>query len=212
MPANAISGPSNSASALDNQAEAFRNADFLKIMLSELSNQDPLAPQETSKIVENMQKLQELANSQYDKFRADITWAQDLMGKEVNVQQMSITDTKRQSLVNAGVRPDVGYGNLDGTVDGFRQIGEIVYVSVGDHDYPVDNIKQVKPQQFDPTYLASLARDLLGMNVGFSKSDQTQSQGIVSDIAYDPNGEILLNINGEGVPYANILKIGLPPK
>jgi hypothetical protein len=211
MPIGAITNNNSAASTLDNQAEAFRNADFLKIMLSELANQDPLAPQETSKIVENMQKLQELATSQYEKFRADITWAQDLMGKEVNVQQMTVTEAQRQKLVNAGVRPDVGYGNLDGVVSGFRQIGEVVYVSIGDYDYPVDNIKQVRPQTFDPTYLASLARDLLGMNVGFRRANGTQAEGVVKDIAYDPNGAVVLNINGEAVEYGAIIKIGLAP-
>jgi DNA-binding XRE family transcriptional regulator len=206
---NSTSNTSSASATADKQADAFRNADFLKIMLSELANQDPLAPQETSKIVENMQKLQQLANSQFEKYRADLTWAQNLMGKEVNVQQVSISDSERQKLVNAGVRPDVGFGNKEGAVTGFRQVGEIVYVSVGDHDYPVDNVKQVKPQKFDPTYLAGLARDLVGMNVGFSRPDGTKAQGPVTDVAYDPNGDILLNINGEAVPYGSILKIGL---
>jgi Flagellar hook capping protein - N-terminal region len=204
----AVSGSSAQAAA-DAQSQAFRNADFLKIMLSELANQDPLKPQETSKIVENMQKLQELANSQYEKFRADISWAQDLLGKTVNVQQMSISDVERQSLVNQGVRPDVGFNNLDGEVSGFRQVGEVVYVSIGEHDYPVDNIKQVRPQKFDPNYLAGLANDLLGLNVGFKREDGTQASGKVSDVAYDAEGEVLLNINGEAVPYRSILKIGL---
>jgi DNA-binding XRE family transcriptional regulator len=206
---SAIGGASAAQSAADAQAHAFRNADFLKIMLSELANQDPLQPQETSKIVENMQKLQELANSQYEKFRADVSWAQDLLGKTVNVQQMSINDGEKQRLINQGVRPDVGYNNLDGEVSGFRQIGEIVYVSVGEYDYPVDNIKQVRPQKFDPTYLAGLAKDLLGMNVGYKREDNSQGSGKVSDVAYDKEGEILLNVNGEAVPYRSIMKIGL---
>ena len=37
---------------------AFRDADFLAIMLAELANQDPFEPQETSKLVDNMRKLQ----------------------------------------------------------------------------------------------------------------------------------------------------------
>ena len=110
------SSQTSATSAANAQSDAFRNADFLKIMLSELAHQDPMQPQETSKIVENMQKLQELANTQYTKFRADIGWGQQLMGKTVNVQQMMIGESEKQKLINAGVRPDVGYGNHDASL------------------------------------------------------------------------------------------------
>jgi hypothetical protein len=206
MPIDALSSNSSSTK-LDNQSEAFRNADFLKIMLSELAHQDPMAPQETSKIVENMQKLQELANTQYTKFRADISWAQQLMGKEVNVQQMMIGDKEREGLVNQGLRPDVGYGNLDGRVTSFRQVGETVYVSIGDYDYPIDNVKQVLAQGNNPDYLAELAGNLLGKTVGYRLEDGTMGQGQVSHVGYDLAGEVVLNIGGQAIPYSSMIQI-----
>lgn len=198
---------SSGVSAADAQSDAFRNADFLKIMLSELAHQDPMQPQETSKIVENMQKLQELANTQFTKFRADIGWGQQLMGQTVNVQQQMIGDGEKQKLLDAGLRPDVGYGNVDGKVTGFRQVGETVYVSIGDYDYPIDNVKQVRPTVNDPTYLSNLAGNLLGRSVGYRMDDGTTGQGKVTNVGYDTTGEVMLNINGLAIPYRSMIQI-----
>ena len=84
--------------AAETSQSAFRNADFLKIMLNELQNQNPLEPQDTGKLVENMQKLQDLANTTYSKFRNDIRWAQDLVGKSVEVQQVQGTPKEGRDL------------------------------------------------------------------------------------------------------------------
>lgn len=210
MTTSGITSSTSSGGLLDAQAQAFRNADFLKIMLSELSHQDPMKPQETSKIVENMQKLQELANTQYTKFRADIQWGQQLMGQTVNVQQMMISESEKQKLLNAGVRPDVGYGNLDGKVTSFRQVGETVYVTIGDYDYPIDNVKQVRPGAAagnDPDYLAGIGANLLGRTVGYRLDDGTMSQGKVTHVGYDTEGDVMLNINGLAIPYRNMIQI-----
>ncbi len=214
MTTSGVTSSTSSNALLDAQtaqAQAFRNADFLKIMLAELSQQDPMQPQETSKIVENMQKLQELANTQYTKFRADIQWAQQLMGQTVNVQQMMIDDGERTKLVNAGLNPDVGYGNIDGKVTSFRQVGETVYVTINDHDYPIDNVKQVRPGAStsgnDPDYLSGIAGNLLGRTVGYRLDNGTMAQGKVTDVGYDTDGAVMLNINGLAIPYKNIVKI-----
>lgn len=205
-----VTSTTSASGLLDAQAQAFRNADFLKIMLSELAHQDPMQPQETSKIVENMQKLQELANTQYTKFRADLQWGQQLMGKNVNVQQQMIGEAEKQKLINAGLHPDVGFGNKDGKVTSFRQVGETVYVSIGDFDYPIDNVKQVRPDAEtgnDPDYLSNIAGNLLGRTVGYKLDDGKMAQGKVTDVGYDTTGEVMLNINGLAIPYRNMVKI-----
>lgn len=210
MTTSGVTSSTSAGGLLDAQAQAFRNADFLKIMLSELSQQDPMKPQETSKIVENMQKLQELANTQYTKFRADLQWGQQLMGKNVNVQQQILSEPEKQKLINAGLRPDVGYGNKDGTVSSFRQVGETVYVTIGNFDYPIDNVKQVRPDAEvgnDPDYLTNIAGNLLGRTVGYKLDNGTMAQGKVTDVGYDTTGEVVLNINGLAIPYRNLVKI-----
>jgi hypothetical protein len=210
MTVNALTSTSAS-SPLASQNQAFRNADFLKIMLSELAHQDPMSPQDTSKIVENMQKLQELANTQFTKFRADVSWAQNLLGKEVNVQQSIIGEQERLQLVSQGLKPDVGYGSVTGKVDSFRQVGETVYVTVGDKDYPVDNIRQVVPeQQNNPQRLTDIASDLLGLTIGFYRETATDvGQGAVTNVSYGSDGEVMLTVGNEQVRYSHLQRIGL---
>jgi flagellar hook assembly protein FlgD len=116
MSTSAITGASGSTntSSTGDSLQAFRNADFLKIMMAEVTNQDPLQPSDTSKMVDNLQKLQDLANSTYSKFRADIKWANDLMGQTVQVQQQSIDEKKATSQKDKGLKPDVGFGLVNG--------------------------------------------------------------------------------------------------
>lgn len=206
-----VTSASSSLTAAQSQADAFRNADFLKIMLSEITSQDPLQPQDTSKIVENMQKLQDLANSQYTKFRDDVRWGQDLIGKQVNVQQQSISDSAAQAEINQGLAPDVGYGNVTGKVDAFRQVGQTVYVTVNGHDYPIDNVKQVVPLKNDPAQLADLAGHLLGTKVTFHRATASDTgSGTVTNLGYDTDGNVVLTVAGQQVPYSNVTQIGLP--
>ena len=212
MAVNALSSPASSAStSLGTQNQAFRNADFLKIMLSELGHQDPFSPQETSKIVENMQKLQELANTQFTKFRSDLGWAQNLLGKEINVQQAMIGEPERLAMINQGLHPDVGYGNVTGKVTSFRQVGEAVYVTVNDKDYPVDNVRQVVPEaQNNPQHLTDVASSLLGLTVGFYRDNATDvGQGKVSNVSYGSDGEVMLTVGNEQVRYSHLQRIGL---
>jgi hypothetical protein len=192
---------------------AFRQADFLQIMLSEITNQDPLQPAETSKMVENMQSLQELANTSYAKFRNDVRWAQDLVGQQVNVIQLNATEEERVKLTNKGLKPDVGFGNLDGRVEGFRVVEEEVWVSIGGKDYPVDNIKQVRTSAQDPDELARVSSQLLGMRVKFWREQPTdRGEGVVSSVGYDTQGNVVLGVGDEYVRYDRMLAITVPPK
>jgi flagellar hook assembly protein FlgD len=204
---NAASGSSTLSTATDS-TKSFRNADFLKIMLAEVTNQSPFDPQETSKLVENMQKLQELANSTYDKYRADLKWAQDLMGKTVNVQQQALDATQAQALSNKGLKPDVGYGNKNGTVTSFRVVDETVYVTVNDKDYPVDNVKQVVPENDGADALAAAANQLLGRKIGWFSDQGQQKAGIVTEVLRGADGALRARVGSDLVVYDRITSIG----
>lgn len=202
------SGTTTKATAEDN-AKAFRQADFLKIMLAEVTSQSPFDPQETSKLVENMQKLQELANTTYEKFRSDIQWGQNLMGKEVRVQQMPITPAEQEKLVNKGLRPDVGYAQVQGRVESFRVVDESVYITIGGKDYPIDNLKQLIPQQ-NTTDLSAVADRLLGKEVVYyEQATATTGSGRVTSVALDNQGGILVEVGDTSVAYEDLIQIGL---
>lgn len=203
------SAATKSLTAAEDSSKAFRNADFLKIMLAEVTSQSPFDPQDTGKLVENMQKLQELANTTYQKFRADIQWGQDLMGKQVSVQQMPISPAEKEALVNKGLAPDVGYQQVSGKVESFRVVDQAVYVTVGGKDYPIDNLKQIVPQQTS-TDLAGVADRLIGKQVVFHRDAITDTgNGKVTSVALDNKGGLLIEVGGESIPYENLIQIGI---
>ncbi len=205
-----VSGSSTgSPTTSTDSTQAFRNADFLKIMLAEVTNQNPLEPQETSKLVDNMQKLQELANTTYAKFRADIRWAQDLTGQTVSVQQQALDPKQKEALTNKGLNPDVGYQQFTGKVTGFRVVDQVVYLQVGSHDYPSDNVKQILPENHEAQYLATMADQMLGKQVVFSKADGSLGNGKVTSLSYDDKHELMLEVGGERVAYKNVKQIGI---
>jgi flagellar hook assembly protein FlgD len=207
-PTTAVSGNSSPVSTGDS-VSAFRNADFLKIMLSELQNQDPLQPQETGKLVENVQKLQDLANSTYQKYRSDLTWAQQLMGNEVRVQQQPLSEDERRRQVDQGLRPDVGYGSVTGRVSSFRTINQTVYVTINDKDYPMDNIKQLVPQQNDSSHLADMADRLLGKQVAWLNDNGEPQGGTASAVKFASDGSVLVQVGNQAVPFDRITQIGV---
>ena len=158
-----------------------------------------------------MQKLQELANTQYTKYRNDLNWAQQLIGQQVNVQQIVTNDAGKKKLVDAGLNPDVGYQNVSGPVSSYRQVGEQVYLTVSGHDYPIDNVRQVVPRTNDPAHLETVASHLVGYKIGFSRKDATDvGTGVVSNVAFGADGEIMLTVGTEQVPYSHVHSIGTP--
>ena len=191
----------------DNSA-AFREADFMAIMLSEITNQDPFEPTETAKMVENMQKLQELSNSKFEKFRDDIRWAQDLVGKDVTANQQFLTAEEQEGLEIRGIMPDPGFGLVDGKVDSYKVVGENVWVSIGGKDYPIDNIQQIKPPAEDTMGYANLADNLLGNEVTYLTDDLSLETGRVERVTW-AGDEINLTVDGEVVPFTSIRGLSL---
>jgi flagellar hook assembly protein FlgD len=193
--------------------QAFGSADFLSIMLSEITNQDPLNPSDTSKMVESMRQLQSVANTASEKNRADITWAQQMVGQMVNVTQVVATDAQKTAYVNYGLNPDVGFANKDIRVEGFRVVNKEVWVQSSDgKNYPIDNIKQVLNDRYDTTALMETSNRLLGMNVSYLTGDSkgTRASGVVTSVGYDSEGKVSLSVGGKIVAYDSIVGISVP--
>jgi len=212
MASTTISGLGSSGGSSTKSADtvnAYRDADFLKIMLTEITNQDPLQPSETGKLVENIKQLQDLANSTYEKFRSDLGWAQQLMGQTVSVQQQALTPAEKQKLLDKGLKPDVGFAQVNGRVTSFRTVEQQVYVTVGDKDYPMDNIKQIVPTSHDAQYLATMADQLLGKQVAYRDDKGVSRSGQVSSVKYAADGSILLQIGTASVPFKDLTQIGV---
>ena len=191
----------------DNGA-SLREADFMAIMLSEITNQDPFEPTETGKMVENMQKLQELTNSKFEKFRDDIRWAQDLVGKDVTANQSFLTAAQEQGLKNRGVDPAIGFGLTEGRIDSYKVVGETVWVSIDDKDYSIDNIQQIKPPGTDNMGNTNLADSLLGKKVTYIDDSLIPVTGTVERVTWTGD-EINLTVHGKSVPFTSIKGLSL---
>jgi flagellar hook assembly protein FlgD len=178
-------------------------------MLNELQNQNPLEPQDTSKLVENMQKLQDLANTTFTKFRNDIRWAQDLVGKQVEVQQVQGTPKQIEAWKNKNLVPDVGYLPVTGTVEGFRVVDESVWITIGGKQYPADNVKQVQPEtaQQNSARLFELAGASLGRGITWYDQDDKAVSAKVTDVRMDAAGQVLLIAGGQTVPWSAVKRI-----
>lgn len=189
--------------------QAFRQADFLRIMLAEITNQDPLQPTETSKMVENLKALQELANTTYRRFRDDLRWAQELVGKTVTVAQSPLTAAERTRLVNKGLLPDVGYATVDGRVEGFRVVDEQVWLSIGGKHYAIDKVQQIRPQGGGQD-LAALA-PLVGMRARYLPDEGGAArEGAVRGVMLGDDGQARLQVGDAQVPLARLLALTQP--
>ncbi len=153
-------GPAAAAATL----AALQNANFMKIMLAEITTQDPTKPEDTSQMVQEMESMQQLANTQVQAYQNNLKFAQQLVGQQVNVQQqLSKTELATEQAV--GLNPSVGSGTNFGVVTSFKDINQSVYVTVGGNDYPIGNISQVKPPSSSPSTRATAAQAMLGRTV-----------------------------------------------
>lgn len=204
---NTVGG--NSSSAPADSTSAFRNADFLKIMMTEITNQNPLDPQDTGKLVENVQKLQDLANTTYQKFRADLTWGQQLIGQTVSVVQQALSPAEKQAQLDKGLKPDVGYAQVSGKVSSYRTVDQKVFITVGDKDYPMDNVKQIVPEGQQSQYLATMADQLLGKTVAYLNDKNEKVSGKVTSIKYDKDANLMLEVGSKTVNFNKVTQIGV---
>lgn len=196
------------AAPMEGSPSMFREADFMAIMLSEITNQDPFEPAETGEMVQNVQKLQELANSNFEKFRNDIRWAQDIVGKEVTAGQGYFSENEYQGLLERGIRADRGFGVVTGTISSYRVVGERVWVTIDDKDYEIDNVQQILPQEIDSMANTNLADSMLGKTVTWLTDNFELQSGTVERVSWNDDG-ISLIVDGDVVPFENIRGLSL---
>ena len=194
-----------------NENAALRDADFMSLMLAEVTNQDPFNPTETSKMVEGMQQLQELANSRYDKFRNDIRWAQDLMGSEVTVNQASIPEGEAQRLRDMGLNPDIGFAPVQGATEGFRVVDEQVWVRIDGKDYPLDNVRSISPNTGAEDSLGQWAERILGRDISWFDEEAGQFYTGTAERLSIRDGSVYATVGEFSVPVEAISGISLAP-
>lgn len=181
--------------------------DFIVIMLTELLNQDPLEPSKTSDMVVNMREVQELLNAQQEAERSDLEWASNLVGRTVTVSQSLLTQTEYDTLVDAGLSPDIGASSVTGTVTGFRSMSGSIWVSIDGHDYPVANVTSLDTAATTAATISELAAALVGRTVGYADATAGAGSGTVTAVGVADDGSIALTVDGTEVPFSSLVSV-----
>jgi flagellar hook assembly protein FlgD len=208
--------PTNStasgAAAASATSAALQNANFMQIMLAEITTQDPTQPEDTSQMVQEMESMQQLANTQAQAYQNNLKFAQQLVGEQVNVQQQQLSASDLANEQSQGLNPSTGDGTNSGTVTSYKDINQSVYVTVGGYDYPIANVTQVMPASNSPSTLAAAAQSMLGNTVGYTIPATTTTpasgaSGQVTGVSFDSNGNVQLTVGNTLVPYSAITSI-----
>lgn len=187
----------------------FTSDEFIQIMLTELTNQDPLEPSKTSDMVVNLREVQSLLTSQQEARRNDLSWGNELVGQDVTVSQSLLTNAEYAAYVEDGLNPDVGASSVTGTVTGFRVVDDAVWVTVGDYDYPIANVTSLHPDTAGTlaSTLAELGVSLSGRTVQYTDSAGSVSSGVVTAVYANDDGDIMLSIGDEDIPFENLRSV-----
>ena len=133
---------SNTSAASDNQVHNLKDLDinqFLQLMISELTNQDPLNPMDNTQLVQQLGSIREIAatdklSSALSGLQAEqsLTTASSLIGKEVSALT---TD-------NQDIRGVVDRVTVD--VDPENQDKRKYLVHVGDQQVELKNVREIQ--------------------------------------------------------------------
>lgn len=181
--------------------------DFVKIMLTELSNQDPTDPQKTSDMIANIREIQDLEQTKQEQKRSDLNWAGDLIGRGVTVSQSLVTNDQYDALVDAGLNPDVGSSTVTGTVTSYSIVNGEVWLKIGENDYPIDNVQSLAQKETDPTTFADLAGNLLGRTVEYEDASGDLVSGTADGINSDGDGGYTISVDGAEVSISQLRSI-----
>lgn len=94
--------------------------DFLKLLITQLSNQDPLQPLDDREFIAQMAQFSTLEQMQNLNANMDVIKATAFIGKTVDT------------------------GNITGVVDSISIVGSNVYLSINGNLVPISDVKNVK--------------------------------------------------------------------
>lgn len=124
-------------SKLKAQTDAYDNLnmeDFIKLMVSELQNQDPLNPMDNSQMLQQLSQMQSINSSK----KLTETLDSVLLGQ--NLANASNLIGK----VVVGLTADGK--EVTGTVDKATLVNNVPYLNVGDDSIPISNVKYILPE------------------------------------------------------------------
>jgi len=108
--------------------------DFLKLMITEMQNQDPLSPMENQEILQQISQIREIESNQ----RLTDTLHAILLGQGVATAG-NLLGTTVKALTDTGER-------IAGAVDRVSIAEGVVRVHIGGHSAKLENIAEVLPE------------------------------------------------------------------
>ena len=123
--------------AASSASKTLSSDEFIKVLLAEVQNQNPLEPMKNHELLNQMTSIQSLEATS-------------------NLSETIRTMMMQQQIIGAGALIgrwvsglSLGDGRVSGTVDGVRVQGSDVNLVVGDALVPLANIEQMGPAQED---------------------------------------------------------------
>lgn len=142
MTTSAISGTGSGASGIGSAADTLRDVnidDFLKLMITELQNQDPLNPMDNSQILQQISQIREIASNE----KLITTLEAVLAGQ--NLSSASTLIGKQIAGLSTSNK------EVSGTVDRVSVASGKVHVHVGDAQVALNNIRDIRTSGAAPT-------------------------------------------------------------
>lgn len=198
------------------------NDDFLKLLITQLSHQDPLSPMESQDFasqlaqLSSLEKLQSIDSNIKQGIEIDLILTQAIN----NTLAATIIGRHVTALGDTVMFDADGSAEVSFRLDGFADKIEITItdsegntvrefsaqgLSEGDHTLSWDGKNQHGETVLEGTYHFSVkATDSSGNTI----SAITLIQGIISGIRYE-NGMAVLVVNDEEIPFSSVLEIGM---
>jgi flagellar basal-body rod modification protein FlgD len=168
---------------------------FYKLLMAEMSNQDPLEPMSNTDFISQMAQFTSLQVQQDALYFNNSSYAASMVGKEVIVAASTGTGLDVQS----------------GIVSRVNFTGGEFKVTVNGKEYPLKNVMEVldrhhgSPQGNDGAFATSLIGKYV--TVGWLDGARAfQEEGIVERIEID-KGEITIIIGNRAYPLAAVIKV-----
>ena len=205
----------NSTKSSSNGMSALSSSDFMKLMITQLSNQDPLNPTDSNQMLGQISQISTLqSNTAMTQSLSTLTLQQSI-GAGGNLVGKTVT----------GI--DTDGNNITGVVNGVKVMNNKVYLAVTDSNgntnpMSMENLTQISNATSDASLvqqgMQTLAQQqslgnassLIGKYITATGSGNTPVAGNVTGVALNQGAVYLKLDNGLSVPASSVTSYGNP--
>jgi flagellar basal-body rod modification protein FlgD len=130
-----VSGTGSSSSSTTSTADRYSSlkvSDFIELLVTELTNQDPTEPVDTSTILEEVSMIKSIQSEQ------DLTDTLDNMDQSTNIASAA-------NLIGRKIKGlDSSSDTVTGTVDSVTIDGDTVTLKVGNSEVDLSNVSEIE--------------------------------------------------------------------